>query len=249
MSNCAECGVRLEGGGLCRSRSCRRKHQLALLRERRRALRDVAIAAARRRLARLGRRPGLADPATVPIAVLPANQRRLAVLPAERRRAFRAHLAAAIAEAIRHPRSRRAGALPPPAAPPPAVAAACATCAGHCCTLGAEHAFLDADVVRRYRARTGIDSPRALARAFLRYLPAIGYRDSCVYHARTGCSLPREMRADLCNRFYCGALREQWSMLEGADAAPVVLAAADGGAVKRMAAVEGTGTRRPAESA
>ena len=43
------------------------------------------------------------------------------------------------------------------------------------------------------------------------YLDRVGsrtYRGSCLYHQADGCALPREMRSDLCNRFFCKALLE-----------------------------------------
>ncbi len=32
--------------------------------------------------------------------------------------------------------------------------------------------------------------------------------DSCVYHTKTGCCLPRTMRSDTCNEFLCDTLIE-----------------------------------------
>lgn len=40
-------------------------------------------------------------------------------------------------------------------------------------------------------------------------MSAIGprtYRGSCIYHGPKGCSLTRELRADLCNNFHCEAM-------------------------------------------
>ena len=84
--------------------------------------------------------------------------------------------------------------------------------------------------------------PDAMAREFLRHLPRVSYSGSCVYHGRTGCGLPREMRAAICNRFYCGSLREQWTALAAPTALPALLVATDDrGAVVRATRADRTG--------
>jgi hypothetical protein len=251
VERCPGCGAEIDSrqvarAGACSSRSCRRKLANQRERERLKTQRAAAATAARAAVAPLGARLGVAEPDRVPVVVLPANTRRLQSLPASRRRAFRANLLEAIAAATqRRVRARRAPGASPDGGVPPAIAAGCATCAGFCCRLGAEHAFLDADAIRRYVQRTGTTGVGAITRAFLRHLPAVSYQSSCVYHAASGCSLPREMRAEICNRFYCGPLREHWTALAELGERRAVLAAADAGSLVRLAVVNGTGQRRP----
>ena len=40
----------------------------------------------------------------------------------------------------------------------------------------------------------------------MRHVGAATYHESCVYHGRHGCTLPRAMRADICERFECSGL-------------------------------------------
>lgn len=178
----------------------------------------------------------------MPIAVVPANRQRLARLSARRRREFAAHLDEVIAEALQIQRTRTAarsrGQAPLPGAPPAGVANGCATCRGHCCRLGATHAFVDAATVQRLIEGTGTSAPRALARAFLQRLPVVSYRGSCVYHTRAGCNLPRAMRADICNRFYCGGLLERWAALRAPPPTGFAIAAADAGTLLRLTVVK-----------
>jgi len=215
--------------------------------ERLQAQRAAVRDAVRSALARASRPRG-EDRPTLPIAVVPANRRRLARLSARRRREFAAHLDEVIAEALQIQRKRRTTRrrrqLPLPEPPPAGVANGCATCRGHCCRLGATHAFVDAATVQRLIDQAGTAEPRALARTFLRRLPVVSYRGSCVFHASTGCNLPRAMRADICNRFYCGGLLEGWTALSALPSAGLVIAAADEGTLLRLTVVKEAGQPR-----
>lgn len=178
------------------------------------------------------RRHGLA--AAEPALVVPAYQGRPGLLPAARRRNFTRHLAQAIAEAFTEPAT-------PPARPEPPISsrlgalagAACACCRGHCCSRGGEHAYLDADTIRRLRrAEPGLGRAAILAR----YRSALGpesYEGSCVFHGPSGCRLDRALRSDLCNTFYCNELKR---FLRGdpAAASRVLLLAHDGEQTRRV---------------
>lgn len=140
-------------------------------------------------------------------------------LPAPRRAALAAHLAAIAAEGF---------AAPPPGPPegarlrdeapePALVAAACTACGGWCCQGGARsHAYLDAGAVLRWRADHPGAGPDAFVRDYLGRLPALSARGSCVYHGVAGCVLPRRLRADLCNAFHCSGLRALGPVRAGA---------------------------------
>ena len=208
----------------------------------------VAIRAARRR-------HGLGEDA--PVLLVPAQRDRLAPLPAARRRAFTRHLSEAIAEAFAAPApaaepQRRTQAaepqLPTQTAEPrgtrdgiaaplvPLVRAACACCRGQCCTRGGEHAYLDADTIRRLRGTfPGIGAGAILAR----YRAALGgetYAGSCVFHGKEGCKLERALRTDLCNSFHCTPLA---GFLRTHDAGPpphTLILAGDDEAIRRSAA-------------
>ena len=49
--------------------------------------------------------------------------------------------------------------------------------------------------------------PRHVLEGYLSRIPNKSYENSCVYHEEAGCVLPHEMRARICNDFYCTELR------------------------------------------
>ena len=220
-----------------RTNQAGRRQQIAAQRE---AERLAAARAARQRWAQ--RRRQQADRSAPPVLVVPANTRRLTALPPRRREAFRGHLQSILDDATqRGVFSRVAPAVtsePDAAQPPAQFAAACSACRGHCCSGGGDHAYLDLDSIRRYVARSGRSS-QAVLQAFMRRLPATSYQDSCVFHAGTGCTLPREMRSAVCNTFYCHALEQQRARVDNGEAAPTLIGAADGLRLVRLVTIEG----------
>ena len=148
---------------------------------------------------------GGGEPTTAELTV-PAYGGRIEPLSTARRRAFAAHLRKIITEAFAEP-SPRVRASSSNAVLTEATQAACATCRGQCCSHGGEHAYLDEDTIRRVaraRPELGAHSIAALYRA---RLARESFAGSCVFHGAQGCRLPRELRSDLCNEFYCNALK------------------------------------------
>jgi hypothetical protein len=153
--------------------------------------------------------PGTALPERVVLARLPANERTIVPLPEERRAAFATNVAAALRRALDDPdRPVPEAMLEAPATQAPLIGAACAACRGSCCTSGGEHAFLYPDHFRRYLREHPERSPDELLADYLSRVPPAGYHDSCVYHEERGCALPRNLRANLCNSFLCGDLKD-----------------------------------------
>ncbi|MBU6367904.1 MAG: hypothetical protein KJT01_16945, partial [Gemmatimonadetes bacterium] len=165
----------------------------------------------------------------LPVVLVPANTRGLVPLPEAARAGFRRHLDAVVADAFARPlRDNTAGmsaqeageradagetASRDPGLAAHMVHGGCATCRGECCTAGGTRAFLTADSlvrVRAQRATLGVhgESPEAIAALYRDRLPAEHYEGSCVFHERTGCALPRALRANLCNRYQCGELTQ-----------------------------------------
>jgi hypothetical protein len=179
------------------------------------------------------RRHGI--PAAVPAVPLPAYAPApLAPLPAARKRAFMAHLRAELDEAFGPARPRRtaAAAAAKPAAPAPDfVAAACATCRGACCANGGEHAYFDADAIRRQRAADPTLTRAALEARYAAALEGPRHAGSCVFHGARGCVLPRAMRGELCNRFLCSELQRG---LARAGGGPALLVACADAAIRRV---------------
>lgn len=82
----------------------------------------------------------------------------------------------------------------------------CTACRGFCCRNGTDHAFLSGAALAPHLARQPDESDDALVARYLSKLPRVVLPDSCVYHGPTGCTLPREMRSDTCNNFFCHSL-------------------------------------------
>ncbi len=194
-----------------------------------------------------------------PVALIPANTRETARLPARTRRAFLTRLAQRIARVFAtdvqgEDASLSAEMLAARAAaedaPPSEHAAAstilglsCGTCRGECCTAGGDHAFLRDDSLARVRAQHPLlDAPAMLA-AYAAYLPARHYRGSCVYHATGGCTLPRAMRSNICNRYLCGGLTQLKRALEASGGEVAFVAAADSVHLRRMAVIDAQGIK------
>jgi hypothetical protein len=120
-------------------------------------------------------------------------------------RQLRRHLIEALRAAV--PKAGKADAPPPLAGFTARVAlAACALCRGWCCRKGGEHAYLDERTIARLcRATPGL-SARAILRLYTDRVPALAYENSCIFHARQGCTLSPGQRSDVCNTYFCGGL-------------------------------------------
>ena len=88
------------------------------------------------------------------------------------------------------------------------LAAGCATCQGHCCKGGGEHAYIDERTMARVRAAHPDLDARGIIRLYLARLAPSAYRGSCLFHGPEGCTLGRGPRAELCNAYYCNGLRD-----------------------------------------
>jgi hypothetical protein len=141
--------------------------------------------------------------------VLPTGPRRSRPVPQVRRERYRTYLQGII---------REARSLAPEPEPEPVGPAACATggsgmaerlcglCGGGCCTKGGDEAYLRAATLRRFMDdRPGISDEEVLS-AYLGHVASVTRAGSCINQTGRGCSLPREMRSDICNRFSCEAL-------------------------------------------
>jgi hypothetical protein len=72
----------------------------------------------------------------------------------------------------------------------------------------ASHAFLDEETVLFFLAQhPGMRADEAVLE-FIRRVPAAHYKGSCIYHTKTGCNLPRDMRARICNAYECKGLKD-----------------------------------------
>jgi hypothetical protein len=148
------------------------------------------------------------DDDSLPVMV-PRSDKPLVAVSPERVRRLREHLIKKLGE-LRKTKHLDRFATPERPAPVGVAAivarSACSLCKGWCCRNGDDDAFLDdRTLVRMLLARPEM-SERALLRLYLNRVPTVGYRDSCIFHGKKGCTLDRSMRADVCNTYYCGGL-------------------------------------------
>jgi hypothetical protein len=55
-------------------------------------------------------------------------------------------------------------------------------------------------------ARPALDL-RATLRLYVERVPEVGYKNSCIFHGKQGCTLDRPLRSEVCNSYFCGGLQ------------------------------------------
>jgi hypothetical protein len=135
---------------------------------------------------------------------LPGFDRPLRAVGNKRRRIFAAFLEELIGNVSR-PRTRTAEKMQ---ARPEATtfADACRVCRGHCCSKGGNDAYLDENAIAQAWARHPRLSASGLMQLYLDAIPDKAFADSCLFHAKDGCSLPRSLRAPVSEAYLCGPL-------------------------------------------
>jgi hypothetical protein len=86
-----------------------------------------------------------------------------------------------------------------------ALAQACGECRGWCCRNGGNYAYLQESDLRRVAAEQGINTWEDVVERYLSFIPDATYQDSCIFHGREGCGLPRSLRSETCTSFLCEA--------------------------------------------
>ena len=128
--------------------------------------------------------------------------------------------------------------------PPDAMASrVCAVCMGACCHMGKTHAFQDVATIRRFMTRSGIHNPLQMVYAYFAWLPENAVIDGCVYQSEQGCTLPRWMRADICNAYRCNGLEQAERMINMHDATRLCVVVRENNRIARSAFVKGRLTR------
>jgi hypothetical protein len=192
---------------VCSAGACRHEWIIARVQRRRLALAEHAHAfrATAAATARID------APDRFAIGIVPKLYARISRLPARRRRIIAAHLETLARQAA----ELRAQGIAPdrsevPTAPRHELAAvlgrACGRCRGYCCTSGADHAYLRVETLHRWLDDHPDQDADAAVAAYLAYVGPRTVNRSCQFHRSDGCSLPRDMRADICNRFLCDGL-------------------------------------------
>ncbi len=190
------------------------------------------------------------SPEGIAFGVVPFQDRPVTELPKDRRAAFAGHLDAIVAEAF------AAGEPPQPDLnrrtvaeedESPLAGATCATCQGKCCFLGgANMAFLNAETIQLYRWRHPGATPGEIRAHYLSKLPDRSAEHSCVYHGARGCTLPRQVRADICNRYHCNPQTDLLRRFRAMGATSAVIVGNDDDAGPAVGVFDSAGWRRHA---
>lgn len=135
------------------------------------------------------------------------------------------------------------------ASPAALASGICAICRGTCCHMGGEHAFLDPPAIHCFTRRCGINDPLEVVYAYAARLPRIAAVDGCVYQAETGCSLPRWMRAAICNAYRCKGLRNAETLIDEKQASRFYVVVRKDNQIQRSAFIDRTRIRHfPADA-
>lgn len=174
--------------------------------------------------------PGADEPVRL---LLPSGPRRSRQSGAQRRGRYQAHLERIVAAAraldpipVDEVQTLAEQEVPAPTLPSAMPGALCALCAGGCCTLGGEHAYLTAETMRPLMDRDAALTNQSIVAAYLDRLPAKSQDGSCINHTAAGCTLPREMRSATCNRYACealAALQQAQRMQQGSSVTVIVV--------------------------
>jgi hypothetical protein len=241
---CRVCGFQLPpgvAGDACEQEYCRGELDARLSRARK----DVELEQAREGAAILKERelrarlPGVIPEAAV-LAVLPGANRPTTLQHPERRTLLRERLTGLVEDADADPEGPTGDPLIPAAPPTSAellTRGACTACRGHCCRLGEDHAFLRPATLRRFHKAhpelTGVE----VVDAYLAYVPKESSLGGCVFQGRQGCTLPRAMRSDVCNRYLCEDL-ERAALAVAGTTKPLLAVCIDGKTPLRTALIE-----------
>lgn len=88
----------------------------------------------------------------------------------------------------------------------------CGMCRGSCCMAGKNTGYVAVSTIRRVMAANPDADEEGILATYLTYLPDQSIAGSCINHGATGCTLPRDIRSDTCNGYYCDELREWQEM-------------------------------------
>ena len=100
----------------------------------------------------------------------------------------------------------------------------CCMCKGGCCASGKEHAYLSVFTMRRYMDVNPSQSAEQILNDYIANICTHSIENSCINQTQTGCALPRKMRSDVCNGFYCDPLKAYQKKVEAEENLSTVVA-------------------------
>jgi hypothetical protein len=180
----------------------------------------------------------------VPVAVvwLRHCEPEMVAVTAEDRASHKSYLESVVSETMVIDRSR----LAEPTADDshPQGARLCGQCRGRCCEAGgAWRAFTDFTVLSRWQQAHPESSLADAVDAYMALLPAEHVQGACLYQSATGCVMPREQRADICNHYACDSLQRTQSAAASDPRAAVVAITFHKDQVERAAVIAPEATR------
>ena len=171
------------------------------------------------------------SPDRVPLVALPSGCDRLVPLSGERRQRYRKNLRAMLADALAcasveelprdqhydaHDRRLETGRyLSQQTRLERFYDQLCGQCRGGCCAAGGDHAHLSAVGLRRVLDANPEMRADDLVQIYVDHLPQQSMAGACINQTADGCALPRELRSDICNGYFCPglkALKAEWEM-------------------------------------
>jgi hypothetical protein len=171
----------------------------------RRACVEAALERARRHAAQAWQAPAVA---TAPVVWLRHHADEFAPPHPDGIAALRDHLLSLEHDAT-PPAATQEDPWPGNAPDGPIDAAMCTWCRGRCCRIGLpEKAFITSRQLRAWLAEHPAADWSDAVDDYLGFLPAEHLDESCLFHTRTGCALPRERRSVICNRYACDTLAQ-----------------------------------------
>ncbi len=247
---CRVCGFQLgvgEVGEACEQEYCRAELEARLSRVRK----DLELQGAREATALLKERelralrPGVI-PAEAVLAILPGANRPITMQHPARRTLLRERLTGLVEDADADPDGPTgdpATSESPPTASDLLARAGCTACRGYCCKLGEDHAFLRPATLRRFHKANPELTGAQVVDAYLAYVPKESAEGGCVFQGREGCTLPRSLRSDVCNRYLCEDLERVQKAVAGTSK-PLLAVCIDGKTPLRTVLIE-AGRVRP----
>ncbi|WP_078085735.1 hypothetical protein [Microbulbifer mangrovi] len=98
----------------------------------------------------------------------------------------------------------------------------CGMCKGACCSSGRDHAYLSPLSMRRTMDENPALDDDQIAALYLSRVSKGSIEGACINQTSSGCSLPKEMRADICNAYFCDPILEyQRACAASAEVLPV----------------------------
>lgn len=157
----------------------------------------------------------------IPTVSIPSGKSTLAPIGQERLSRYREHLVEVIAEAFQDPPItdylqqediKKAALVEAKLEANPQLAnltsASCGLCKGGCCSAGNDSGLISLETIKRAVKIYKFTNEEEVLNSYLSLLGDQSVEHSCINHGPKGCVLPKRMRSDVCNGYYCESLKE-----------------------------------------